>query len=107
MQCLLPQLPLCKPCSLLLCPIHHTPPNYTFSCTYPPLLLIPLLQYPHAQVALTAVSLVSKVAYSYDLGAWTFLEGMMSARNHPNMLLWNVTRFNPFYCLLEVCTCVR
>jgi hypothetical protein len=54
------------------------------------------------QVGLTLVSLVSKLAYSYDLGAWTFLEGMQSARSHPNILLWNVTRFNPFYCLLEV-----
>lgn len=54
------------------------------------------------QVGLTLVSVVAKLAYSYDLGAWTFLEGMMSARSHPNMLFWNITRFNPFYCMLEV-----
>lgn len=54
------------------------------------------------QVGLTLVSVVSKLAYSYDLGAWSFLEGMMSARNHPNIIFWNITRFNPFYCLLEV-----
>lgn len=45
---------------------------------------------------------MAKLAYSYDLGAWGFLEGMMSARNHPNILFWNITRFNPFYCMLEV-----
>lgn len=54
------------------------------------------------QVGLTAVSLVGKLAYSYDLGAWGFLEGIMNARSHPNILFWNITRFNPFYCLLEV-----
>lgn len=54
------------------------------------------------QVGLTLVSVVAKLAYSYDLGAWGFLEGMMSARNHPNILFWNITRFNPFYCMLEV-----
>jgi hypothetical protein len=48
------------------------------------------------------VSLLPKLAYSYDLGAWSLLEGVTSARAHPNLLLWNVTRFNPFYCLLEV-----
>jgi hypothetical protein len=61
---------------------------------------------PPTQLGLTGVSLVSKLAYSYDLGAWTFLEGMMGPKQHPNMLLWNVTRFNPFYCLLEVRVCV-
>lgn len=28
-----------------------------------------------AMVTLTAASLVAKLAYSYDLGAWTFFEG--------------------------------
>ncbi|KAF8057114.1 hypothetical protein HT031_006123 [Scenedesmus sp. PABB004] len=53
-------------------------------------------------LGLTAASLLPKLAYSYDLGAWALLEGVCSARAHPNLLLWNVTRFNPFYCLLEV-----
>jgi peptidoglycan/LPS O-acetylase OafA/YrhL len=54
-------------------------------------------------LGLGAVSLLSKLAYTYDLpGALTFLEGVMSPRAHPNLLLWNVTRFNPFYCTLEV-----
>eukprot|EP00878_Enallax_costatus_P032235 GHUV01035374.1.p1 GENE.GHUV01035374.1~~GHUV01035374.1.p1 ORF type:complete len:105 (-),score=8.79 GHUV01035374.1:309-623(-) len=51
---------------------------------------------------LTMVSLISKLAYSYDLNCWGILEGMCSAKSHPNMLFWNVTRFNPFYCMLEV-----
>lgn len=29
------------------------------------------------------------------------MEGMLSARAHPNNIFWNVTRFHPFYCLLE------
>jgi hypothetical protein len=57
---------------------------------------------PQLQLGLTLVSLVGKLAYSYDLGAWGFLEGMMNARSHPNILFWNITRFNPFYCMLEV-----
>lgn len=49
---------------------------------------------------LTVVSILAKVAYSYDLGAWTLFEGTL--RKHPNILLWNVTRFHPFYALVEV-----
>lgn len=53
-------------------------------------------------LCLSAFSLLGKLAYSYDLNVWTILEGMTAARAHPNNLLWNVTRFHPFYCLLEV-----
>jgi hypothetical protein len=42
------------------------------------------------------------VAYSYDLNCWGIMEGMCSARSHPNLLFWNIIRFNPFYCMLEV-----
>ena len=52
--------------------------------------------------ALTAFSLLGKLAYSYDLGAWTLLEGFMAPKLHPNLLLWNVTRFHPFYAAVEV-----
>ncbi|GAB4823535.1 hypothetical protein N2152v2_010581 [Parachlorella kessleri] len=52
--------------------------------------------------ALTGFSLLGKLAYSYDLNVWSILEGMTSARAHPNVLLFNVTRFHPFYALLEV-----
>jgi hypothetical protein len=47
---------------------------------------------------------VLQVAYSYDLNCWGIMEGMCSARSHPNLLFWNIIRFNPFYCLLEVRT---
>lgn len=30
--------------------------------------------------------------------------GTMAAKAHPNMLLWNVTRFHPFYALVEART---
>jgi peptidoglycan/LPS O-acetylase OafA/YrhL len=53
-------------------------------------------------VVLTIVSLLPKVAYSYDLGCWTILEGMCGARSHPNLMVFNIVRFNPFFCMLEV-----
>ena len=102
--------------------------------------------------AAAGFSLLGKLAYSYDLNAWTLLEasmggsggrvlaaghspcmhlssctlsrdslppflphcstsrlaclpscqGITSPRAHPNNIFWNVTRFHPFYCLLEV-----
>lgn len=51
---------------------------------------------------LTITSLVAKLAYSYDLKAWTLLEGFLAPKLHPNLMFWNVTRFHPFYALLEV-----
>lgn len=60
-----------------------------------------------AFLLLTGISLIAKVAYSYDLGVWTVMEGMM--RKHPNTMFWNNIRFNPFYALVEilmgVCAC--
>ena len=53
-------------------------------------------------LALTAASLIPKLAYSYDLNVWSILEGVTPPKAHPNQLLWNVTRFHPFYALLEV-----
>lgn len=53
-----------------------------------------------AFAVLTAVSLIAKIAYSYDLNVWTAMEGMM--RKHPNLVFWNNTRFNPFYAFVEV-----
>ena len=60
-----------------------------------------------AFAVLTAVSLVAKIAYSYDLNVWTIMEGTL--RKHPNLIFWNNIRFNPFYALVEVlmgvCAC--
>ncbi len=49
---------------------------------------------------LTAVSVLSKVAYSYDLGCWALFEGM--TRAHPNLALFNSLRFSPFFALVEI-----
>lgn len=38
--------------------------------------------------AVQGVSLLGKLAYSYDLNAWTLLEGVTSARAHPNLMFW-------------------
>lgn len=55
-----------------------------------------------ALAILTGVSILAKVAYSYDVNAWTLFEGMTSPRAHPNLLLWNMQRFHPFYAVIEV-----
>jgi len=51
---------------------------------------------------LVIVSLLAKFAYSYDLNAWGFMEGMMSAKTHPNWLYFNSVRFSPFNALIDV-----
>ena len=55
-----------------------------------------------AMLVLTAVSLVAKIAYSYDTNGWFFMEGMMSPKSHPSWLLWNALRFSPFMALIEI-----
>jgi len=49
---------------------------------------------------LTGTSLVTKLAYSYDLNVWSIMEGV--ARSHPSMPFWNITRFSPFFAVIEV-----
>jgi len=51
---------------------------------------------------LTGTSLLAKLAYSYDLNCWSVLEGMLTARTAPNLMVWNLNRFNPFFAVLEV-----
>ena len=55
-----------------------------------------------AMWALTAVSLVAKIAYSYDTNGWFFMEGTMSPKTHPSWMFWNATRFSPFMALVEI-----
>jgi len=55
-----------------------------------------------ALLVLTGISLLAKVAFTYDLGAWTIFEGITPAKLHPNVMLWNMQRFHPFYAVLEV-----
>jgi len=35
-------------------------------------------------------------------GVWGVMEGLLSARTHPNIAFWNSIRFNPLYALLEM-----
>ena len=51
---------------------------------------------------LTAVSVLAKLAYSYDTNGWFFMEGTMSPRSHPSWLFWNSIRFSPFAALVEI-----
>jgi len=51
---------------------------------------------------LTVLGLVPKLAYSYDLNCWGIMEGMLSAKTHPNYALFNAVRFSPFAAVLEV-----
>jgi peptidoglycan/LPS O-acetylase OafA/YrhL len=51
---------------------------------------------------LTGLAFIPRLAYSYDLNAWGIMEGMLSARTHPNYALFNSLRFSPLGALLEV-----
>ena len=42
------------------------------------------------------------MGFAYDTGLWTALDGMLTARTHPNIMFGNMTRFSPFYATLEV-----
>ena len=53
-------------------------------------------------MVLTAVSVVAKIAYSYDTNGWFFMEGTMSPKTHPSWMFWNATRFSPFMALVEI-----
>lgn len=55
-----------------------------------------------ALFVLIAISVLAKVAYTYDLGVWGIFEGTLSPRAHPNQMLWNMQRFHPFFATLEV-----
>jgi peptidoglycan/LPS O-acetylase OafA/YrhL len=51
---------------------------------------------------LTVCSLLPKLAYSYDLQAWTIFEGDLNKKTHPNYALFNSLRFSPLNALLEI-----
>jgi len=51
---------------------------------------------------LTVLCLLPRLAYSYDLNCWGIMEGMLSAKTHPNYALFNSIRFSPFAAVLEV-----
>eukprot|EP00667_Euglena_gracilis_P006688 EG_transcript_6748 len=55
-----------------------------------------------ATVILSWILLLPRLGYSYDLNAWFVMEGMLTAKTHANVALWNTIRFNPLYALLEM-----
>lgn len=48
------------------------------------------------------VGLLPKLGYCYDHNAWGFLEGAMAPKAMPNLAIFNMQRFNPFYAVIEV-----
>lgn len=48
------------------------------------------------------VGLLPKLGYCYDHKAWGLLEGAMSPRAIPNLAIFNMQRFNPFFAAIEV-----
>jgi len=49
---------------------------------------------------LTVLSLLPKLVYCHVAGGWHFLEGAIP--NHPNLMLFNIVRFNPVCSVPEV-----
>jgi len=48
------------------------------------------------------VGLLPKLGYCYDHNAWGFLEGAMAPKSMPNLAMFNMQRFNPFFATVEV-----
>ncbi|CAE7187693.1 unnamed protein product [Symbiodinium pilosum] len=48
------------------------------------------------------VGLLPKLGYCYDHQAWGMLEGAMAPKALPNLAMFNMQRFNPFFALVEV-----
>lgn len=79
----------------------------TFAMVVMPFALKPIAAMTKKSLKLCAATLagtmaVAKVAFAYDTGLWTALDGMLTARTHPNIMFGNATRFSPFYATLEV-----
>jgi peptidoglycan/LPS O-acetylase OafA/YrhL len=80
---------------------------FTFAMVVVPYALEPIAKMSKKSLkicmgVLTATMVAAKTAYSYDLNLWTAMDGLMSARTHPNIMFGNITRFHPFYALIEV-----
>jgi len=79
----------------------------TFAMAALPFALPVLAKQSKAQLQRTGlvlffVGLLPKLGYCYDHQAWGLLEGAMSPKAMPNLAIFNVQRFNPFYALIEV-----
>jgi peptidoglycan/LPS O-acetylase OafA/YrhL len=80
---------------------------FAFALTAMPFALPPIAKFKRKDLRnafgiLVAISLVAKLAYSYDLAAWGFMEGIMSPKTHPNWLFFNSVRFSPLNALIDV-----
>ncbi|CAJ1403673.1 unnamed protein product [Effrenium voratum] len=51
---------------------------------------------------LFVIGLLPKLGYCYDFQAWGMLEGAMNPKALPNLAMFNMQRFSPFYALIEV-----
>lgn len=79
----------------------------TFAMAALPFALPVLAKQSKAQLRRTAlvlflVGLLPKLGYCYDHQAWGMLEGAMSPKALPNLAMFNMQRFSPFYALIEV-----
>ena len=43
-----------------------------------------------------------KLGYLHDLNAWSIFEGVGNPKNHPNLAIFNMQRFSPVFCVMEV-----
>ena len=80
---------------------------FAFALTAMPFALPPIAKFKRKDLRnafgiLVAISLVAKLAYSYDVAAWGFMEGIMSPKTHPNWLYFNSVRFSPLNALIDV-----
>ena len=78
-----------------------------FALTAMPFALPPIAKFKrkdlrNAFAVLVGMSLIAKLAYSYDLAAWGFMEGIMTPKAHPNWLYFNSVRFSPLNALIDV-----
>eukprot|EP00439_Symbiodinium_sp_Y106_P063026 s1999_g9.t1 len=48
------------------------------------------------------IGLLPKLGYCYDHQAWGLLEGAMAPKALPNLAMFNMQRFNPFFAAIEV-----
>eukprot|EP00435_Cladocopium_sp_Y103_P019710 s2789_g4.t1 len=79
----------------------------TFAMAALPFALPVLAKQSKAQLRRTGlvlflVGLLPKLGYCYDFQAWGMLEGAMSPKALPNLAMFNMQRFSPFYALIEV-----
>jgi peptidoglycan/LPS O-acetylase OafA/YrhL len=81
--------------------------SLNFATALLPFALPPLAKLNKKQLRKTTlwiwlVYLLPKLGYLYDLNAWGIFEGVVNPKAHPNLALFNMQRFNPVFCAMEV-----